>query len=100
MDTNILIKVLLLLVPAGLFLYFDNKLLISNKVKAKLKITRFLGLYAFITISLILLAIIVATLAMVLHLSSAFTYALESILMGVLLGLFSNIQKLIRKKER
>lgn len=99
MDTNILIKLLLLLVPAGLFLYFDEKLLISNKVQAKFKITNFLGLFALITISLVLSAIIVATISMVLHIPNAFTYGIQSILMGLLLGLFSNIQKIIRRKK-
>ncbi|MBZ9686447.1 hypothetical protein G9F72_008905 [Clostridium estertheticum] len=99
MDTNIIIKLLLLLVPAGLFLYFDEKLLISNKVQAKFKITNFLGLFAFITISLVLSAIVVATISIVLHISNAFTYGLQSILMGLLLGLFSNIQKKIRRKK-
>ncbi|MBU3144660.1 hypothetical protein [Clostridium sp. CF012] len=99
MDTNILIKLLLLLVPAGLFIYFDEKLLISNKIQAKLKITNFLGLFAFITISLVLSAIIVGTLSMILHISSAFTYGIHSMLTGVLLGLFSNMQKIIRRKK-
>ena len=68
MDTNILIKLLLLIVPAGLFLYFDEKLLISNKIKAKFKITSFLGLFAFITIALVILAVIVG------NLSNVFTF--------------------------
>ncbi|GCD08769.1 hypothetical protein G9F71_007355 [Clostridium sp. FP2] len=100
MDTNMLIKLLLLLVPAGLFIYFDKKLLISNKVQTKLKITNFLGLFAFITISLVLSAIVVGTLSMILRISNTFTYGIQSILMGVLLGLFSNIQKIIRKKTK
>ena len=99
METNILIKLLLLLVPAGVFLYFDEKLLISNKIKAKFKITNFLGLFAFITIALITLAVIVGTLAMFLHLSNTYTYGLQSILMGVLLGIFSNMHKLLKEKE-
>ena len=100
MDTNIIIKLLLLIVPAGIFLYFDEKLLISNKIKVKLKITSFLGLFAFITITLIILAVIVATLAMVLHLSSTYTYGLQYILMGVLLGVFSNLNKLLKRKSK
>ncbi|MBU3128358.1 hypothetical protein LGL55_22055 [Clostridium tagluense] len=100
MDTNMLIKLLLLLVPAGLFIYFDKKLLISNKVQTKLKINNFLGLFAFITISLVLSAIVVGTLSMILRISNTFTYGIQSILMGVLLGLFSNIQKIIRKKTK
>ncbi|MGH4124068.1 MAG: hypothetical protein ACREV6_14175 [Clostridium sp.] len=100
MDTNMLIKLLLLLVPAGLFIYFDKKLLISNKVQTKLKITNFLGLFAFITISLVLSAIVVGTLSMILRISSSFTYGIQSMLMGVLLGLFSNIQKIVRRKNR
>ncbi|MBZ9634217.1 hypothetical protein [Clostridium sp. FP1] len=99
MDTNMLIKLLLLLVPAGLFIYFDKKLLISNKVQTKLKITNFLGLFAFITISLVLSAIVIGTLSMILRISNTFTYGIQSILMGILLGLFSNIQKIIRRKN-
>lgn len=98
MDINIIIKILLLIVPAGIFLYFDEKLLISSKVKTKLKITSFLGLFAFITISFVLLALLVATLSMVLHLSNNITYGLQAILMGVLLGLFTNIQKQLKSK--
>ena len=98
MDTNILIKLLLLLVPACLFIYFDGKLLISNKIQAKFKINSFLGLFAFITITLLLSTLIVGTLVMFLHISSSFSYAFQSIIIGVLLGLFSNIQKILRKK--
>lgn len=97
MDTNILIRIILLLVPAGLFIYFDGKLLISNKIKAKLKINSFLGLFAFITISLLLTTLISATLTVLLHLSSTFAYGLQSVLIGILLGLFSNIQRMLRK---
>lgn len=100
MNINIIIKLLLLIVPAGLFLYFDEKLLISDKVQTQLKITSFLGLFAFITISLLISAIIVATISMVLHIPSAFTYGIQSVLMGLLLGLFSNIQKIIRRKTK
>ena len=99
MDINTLLKVLLLLVPAGLFLYFDKQLLISNKVKAKFKITSFLGLYAFMLISILLSTFIVATLAMIFHLSSNITYGIQSMLIGALIGLFSNIQKLLRKRK-
>jgi|GEM_PF-5075790 len=91
---------LLLLVPAGLFIYFDKNLLISNKIKAKFKITNFLGLYLFIIISLVLSAVLVGTIATILHITSAFTYALQSIVIGVLLGLFSNILKIIRSQKR
>lgn len=91
---------LLLVVPAGLFIYFDKNLLISNKIKAKFKITNFLGLYLFIIISLVLSAVLVGTIATILHITSAFTYALQSIVIGVLLGLFSNILKIIRSQKR
>ena len=98
MDTNILFG-LLLIVPAGLFIYFDKNLLISNKIQTKFKITNFLGLYLFIIITLVLSTILVGTLATILHIPSTFTYALQSIIIGVLLGLFSNILKLIRAKK-
>lgn len=100
MDTNILIKLLLLLVPAGLFIYFDGKLLISNKIQKEFKIKSFLGLFAFITITLLLSTLIVGTLAMFLNLSSTFTYGIQSMLIGALLGLFSNMQKIIMRRRR
>ncbi|MBU3090510.1 hypothetical protein KPL35_00180 [Clostridium sp. CF011] len=99
MDTNILIAILLL-VPAGLFIYFDKKLLISSKIQTKFKINNFLGLYLFILITLVLSTFIVATLAMIFHISSTFTYAIQAVLIGVLLGLFSNINNIFRIKKR
>ena len=99
MNANILIG-LLLLGSAGLFLYFDKKLLISNKIQAKFKINHFLGLYLFILITMVLGTLIVGMLAVLLHLPSIFTYVIQTILMGGLLGLFSNIQKIFRRKKR
>ncbi|WP_291634283.1 hypothetical protein [Clostridium sp.] len=97
---DMIIKIILLLVPAGLFIYFDKKMVITNKVKSKLKINHFLGLFAFMTISLLLTTLMVATLTMFLHLSSVFTYGFQTLLLGILLGLFSNIQKLLRGQGR
>lgn len=99
MSTNILFG-LLLMIPAGLFIYFDKNLLISNKVQTKFKINNFLGLYVFIIITLVLSTLIVGTLAIFLHITSTFTYGLQSIIMGILLGLFSNILKIFRKKKK
>lgn len=97
MDINLLIKILLLLVPAGLFIYFDKKLLISNKVQLKFKINNFLKLYVFITITLVLSAFVVGTIALILHIPSNVTYVIQAMLIGTLLGLFSNIQKIFRR---
>jgi hypothetical protein len=98
-DTNVLIRILLLLVPAGLFLYLDKNLLISTKIQTKFKINSFLGLYAFIVITLVLSTFVVGTVAMIVHISSAYTYAIQSMLIGAFLGLFSNIQKIIRGRR-
>ena len=99
MNANILLGALLV-VPAGLFIYFDEKLLISNKVQAKFKINNFFALYVFIITTLVLSTFIVGTLAMLFHISNAFTYAIQSMVIGVLLGLFSNIHKTFRKKKK
>ena len=98
MNTTILFG-LLLVVPAGLFIYLDKSLLISNKIQAKFKINNFLGLYVFIIITLILSTFIVGTLAMLLHISNAIAYVIQYIIIGVLLGLFSNILKIFRRKK-
>ncbi|MFT5875967.1 MAG: hypothetical protein ACI8WT_004967 [Clostridium sp.] len=95
-----IIKILLLLVPAGLFIYFDKKMVITNKVKSKLKINHFIGLFAFMTMSLLLTTLIVAALTMFLHLSSVFTYGFQTVLLGILLGLFSNLQRILRIQGR
>ncbi|MGH4120570.1 hypothetical protein [Clostridium sp.] len=100
MNTNMVVGILLLLGPTGLFIYFDKKLLISKKIQAKFKIKTFLGLYAFIIITLILSAILVAAIAMIFRLSSSSAYVLQIMLIGALLGLFSNIQKITRSKSR
>ncbi|MGK0467096.1 hypothetical protein [Clostridium sp.] len=97
---NILTRLLLLLVPAGLFIYLDKSLLISNKIQVKLKIKTFLGLYAFIMITLALSALLVATIAWIISLSSDSETVIQTMLIGTLLGLFSNIQKLLRSKLR
>lgn len=100
MDINMITRLLLLLVPAGLFIYFDKSLLISNKIQVKLKIKTFLGLYAFIIITLVLSALLVATIAWVIRLSSDSATAIQTVLIGTLLALFSNIQKIIRSRLR
>ena len=100
MNINMIVATLLLLGPAGLFIYFDKKLLISKKTQVKFKIKSLLGLYAFIMITLILSAFLVATIAMILRLSSSSAYVIQIIVIGTLLGLFSNIQKITRSKSR
>ncbi|MCJ7689989.1 MAG: hypothetical protein MUO60_11805 [Clostridiaceae bacterium] len=100
MNTNMIVGTLLLLGPAGLFIYFDKKLLISEKIQVKFKIKSLLGLYAFIMITLILSAFLVAIIAMILRLSSSYAYVIQIMLIGTLLGLFSNIQKITRGKSR
>jgi hypothetical protein len=100
MNINMIVGTLLLLGPAGLFIYFDKKLLISKKIQVKFKIKTFLGLYAFIMITLVLSAFLVATIAMILRLSSRSAYIIQIMLIGALLGLFSNIQKITRSKSR
>lgn len=97
---DMLISLLLLFIPAGLFIYFDKKLLISNKIQEKLKIRSFLGLYALIMISLVLSTLIVGTIAMILSIDSSYAYVIQTMLIGTLLGLFSNIQKILRSKTR
>lgn len=98
--TDMLIRMLLLFIPAGLFIYSDKKLLISNKIQEKFKMNSFLGLYAFIIISLVLSTFIVGTIAMILSIPSNAAYIIQTILIGTLLGLFSNIQKILRRKAR
>lgn len=100
MDLNMITRLLLLLVPAGLFIYLDKSLLISNKIQLKFKIKTFLGLYAFIMITLLLSAFLVATIAWIIRLSSDSAIVIQTMLIGTLLGLFSNIQKLLRSKLR
>lgn len=100
MDLNMLTRLLLLLVPAGLFIYLDKSLLISNKVQLKFKIKNFLGLYAFIMITLLLSALLVATIAWIIRLSSDSAIVIQTMLIGTLLGLFSNIQKILRSKSK
>ena len=100
MDINMITRLLLLLVPAGLFIYFDKSLLISNKIQVKLKIKSFLGLYAFIIITLVLSALLVAIISWVIRLSNDSATAIQTVLIGTLLALFSNIQKIIRSRLR
>jgi uncharacterized protein YqgC (DUF456 family) len=100
MDLNMLTRLLLLLVPAGLFIYFDKSLLISNKIQAKFRIKTFLGLYAFMMISLLLSAFLVATIAWVIKLTGDSAIVIQTMLIGTLLGIFSNIQKILRSNSK
>ena len=100
MSTDIIVNLILLLVPAALFIYIDKKLLISNQIQEKVKIKSFLGLYAFIIITLILSTILVATIVMILSIPSSYAKMIQTMIIGTLLGLFSNIQKILRLKSK
>jgi hypothetical protein len=92
---TILIRACLIGIPAITYILIDKKLLFSSKIQKKLKISTLLKLYTFIFIALISTNIIARIIAMAVNLTEGNLYIAQTIIIGILVALFVNIQKLI-----
>jgi len=97
---TIIIRACLIGIPAITFLFIDKKFLFSNKIQKRFKIDTFFKLYTFIFIALMASNIIARIIAIVSKLSQGNLYMAQTIIIGILIALFANIQKIFAGKDK
>ena len=96
----IVIRACLIGIPAIIFLFIDKRFLISCKIQKKFKVSTILKLYTFIFIALVTTNIIARIIAMAGNLTEGNLYVAQTVIIGILVALFVNIQKIIAGKDK
>ncbi len=96
----IIIRAFLIGIPAIVYLFIDKKFLFSSKLQKKFKINTFLKLYTFIFAALIASNILARIIAIAARLTEGTLYIAQTILLGILIALFVNIQKIVVEKDK